>query len=179
MKRVFVILIILMLIFIPCVSAKKPDNPQDNSKFKHKDVAVTLSAYEILSTGGLGDTLNINNPKVDSSKAIHFIIVNGSDTKTKKIYVHRKSSVIISNDSTIVMQTSKFKNIPTLELYYGYSAGLLSPWAHYYRVGDCDVTCPVARADFITRTIWFSTVNESDINAIVDSEIIPVYEALP
>jgi hypothetical protein len=174
-----VIAIILVVIILPITSAKKSDNPTDTTKFKQQFDMGSMDAYDVLSNGGLGNKLNKNNPNMNTDKTIHFETSNGSVIKVKKIYVHSKSTVILSNDSDIVMQTSKFKNSPTLELYYGYEQGLLQPWKYYYRVDDCDVTCRVIHADFLNRSVWITFINETTVNDIVDLEQIPTYEELP
>jgi methionine-rich copper-binding protein CopC len=181
MKRALAIISIILIfcLIVSPVFAKKDDNPADNSKFKHKNAAVTLSAYEILSNGAKGDKLNNNHPNMNSNKVVRFEALNGTDNKIKQVYVYRKSSVLLSNESDIIWQSSKFKNSPTLELYYSYQMEATVPWQYYYRVGDCDTTCNVLHADFLTRNLWVTQVEETTINALVDSEVIPAYAELP
>ncbi len=179
MKRAMVLIcpvLVLSSLVTPAL-AKKDDNPQHNSKFKHQS-GLDFEAYTVNTTHGQDDEkLNNNNPNMNVAKTIHFKITNGSETLHKYFYVYRKSSVLISNGN--IEEYSKFKNSPTLEIYYGYGTSVSVPWLYYYRVDDCDVICKTVNANYTDRSVWITYTNETDINTIVDSDIIPDYEDLP
>ena len=183
-KVVLVLLLLLISCFILPATAKKDKNESsdDDSNFSHIDPSVTLSAYEIKSNGERNDTkLKNDKPTLNKNTVVEFQSLKGNTTKKDIVFVFKKSFVRIYNNSSRVMQYSRFPQSPFFEVYYGYARSLLEPWQYYYRIDECnaDGICKYVRADFRNKSVSIGYANETDIQSIIDSGVIPEYNALP
>jgi len=176
------LLLITSCIILP-VTAKKDKNESDpdDSNFTHTDPQITLSAYEIENNGHHNNTkINNSKPNLNKNSVVEFESTKSNYNRKDIVYVFKKTSVKLFNNSSEIMQHSHFPQSPVLELYYGYGRSLLEPWQYYYRIDDCDNngTCKYVRADYGNRSVSVGYANETYIQSIIDSGVLPEYGAL-
>lgn len=148
--------------------------PESESEIIVKDLPATVIVKPFLSTGKMLGETDIKEFPLDRPVTSLVESTRSGITKTKIVQIYPESVLEVSNDATVIKQSSE--GDVKLELYYGYQTAD-KPWTYYYKVEGCsDGMCRVVRAEFDTKKVWIESVSESTITALSG---IPAYEALP
>jgi hypothetical protein len=91
--------------------------------------------------------------------------------KTISVQLLPEAQVSVSEDGNTFMQ---FVDSSYGEIYYGYQQDILHPWSQYYQVRDGNII----HADFSTRKVWITPIDNTKIQGIIDSGEIPDWDDL-
>ena len=183
MKRLIILLFLVALI-IPFVSADKPITEEsfvyhDNSKSDIKEKPlITINITPFLSSGNKLDR-KIHEKELPLDQAVTNLVehVNNGFKKTKYIQIYPETVLEMSEDAETVKQSSTNGGKMKHEIYYGYQKSVSQPWSQYYKVESCGIEfCRVVRGDFDTRVVTIEEITLEQANGIVG---IPAYEELP